>query len=343
MGLEDYYFKKLLKLFFRNAEVITEADVPSGNLRIDFLFIKEKGIDLDPPLDFTREYSILVGEYKSFKDVFSSHSITSLIIKGLLLLDTALKGKIIDHKKMKHKTSDNNEKTKVLDNNKIMEEKHILTKKASSILANSLNTNDYCLILFLGGNHRLNNNVMNVFNDFKVGTCFKKLSNGIYGLKKEEKSYSCTLGMDFYVIVLEELPETDEYLAFKFFSNPEKREKIIKKAILNNDEFIYTLALYFNSELVIALEKSVGITLSPTPESIRKGVEILGLEKVIDAVGIEKVIEAVGLEKVIDAVGIEKVIEAVGIETTFQYLLSRPEKIKKLPPKIKEELKKLLI
>ncbi len=323
MGFEDHFFKYALKLLLRDVEIITESDVPSSNLRIDFLLLKEKNQLLASPLTFLAPYSVVVGEYKSFKDRLKSEALVSLAVKGLLLLDTVLKGKNLEElveKKNGEKKGHNFKKS----------------QKVKSRFGKQLS--DYALLLFLGGNNRLDKNIFSSLhtNPEKIES-LKRIAEGIYVVQS-----NCFLSMDFFIVSLKELPINKNTRVLKFFATPEDRFLILEQGIADGDELIYVLGLYYNKELVIELSKSLFEEVYPSSEAIKEATEFLGIERVVEAVGLEKVIDAVGIEKVIEAVGLEKVIDAVGIEKVAlglkQALKNASSEEKKKVVKILKEL-----
>jgi len=78
----DSSFKNILKHTLKSADVITETDVPTANLRIDFI-IKRKE-EIIPPFAITSK-STIVGEFKSERDIFNLNELHKSIAKVYLL------------------------------------------------------------------------------------------------------------------------------------------------------------------------------------------------------------------------------------------------------------------
>ncbi len=142
--------------------------------------------------------------------------------------------------------------------------------------------------------------------------------------------FRCAAPVVSYVLSLEDLQ--DELLPeeLQVFSNPKRRQRVFLSCFENTEKkpIVETIVDLYESEVI-----GLMVQLNIKPESMRKYIDALGVEKIIHALRKDEMLSALSKDEMLSALSKEEMISALGgKESLLKMLLAdmEPEQAQKL-------------
>jgi hypothetical protein len=299
----DASFKNMLKKYLQSdeIEVITETEVPSANLRIDFILKAQ--VTLPSPFDFEGNPGVIVGEFKSQRDILNVHDLDLILAKTclyrysnqLLEKDTGIILLVGGRKFLPKKIVENYEFREVEKGiyqiNRGCEFKIVLLDRITNIEPTQF------LMLFASD-------------------------------QKRRELYKIALSKNESFII-----------SYAYFLYKDEVLQVAKAENMEIDEFSISIRSAVESLGLARVIKEVGLQAVIKEVGLQAVIKEVGLQAVIKEVGLQAVIKEVGLQAVIKEIGLQAVIKEVGL----QAVIAEFKKFKDhLTEEEKEELRKLL-
>ncbi len=301
---KDAVFKILLRSYLKNkADIITEHEISTANLRIDFV-LKDLSEEIRKYAPFSHFPKNVVGEFKSPNDFFAVSDFYMLPGKLLIFisenneLDSQKTGGVFIISGRKHLPKKIKEKYKV----------HKLSEGIYRI--DTILFKDLYLIL----SEKIELNEGNYYLGFFTESNFDNFIDIAISLKD---TFILTLG----------------YILFK--NRIEKSEKAM--ATLNTEG--YTIREAIEGLGIKRVVNEVGMNRVIEEIGIDRVIEEIGIGKVIEEIGIDRVIEEIGIDKVIKEIEFNEIMDKYPDLFRKQIKKLSPKHLKKLMEFISENIK----
>ncbi len=177
---------------------------------------------------------------------------------------------------------------------------------------------------------------------FVLSKSIPKRIEELYTISEIQKGiYRVVHNLDIQLILLNKIDydESNSYLGI--FARRAVRWRAIKRALIERERFIISVAYFLYKEEVIEVAHAENIDVDPISLSIRSAVESIGITRVVDEVGLDRVLEEVGLDRVIKEIGLDKVIKEISLDKVIKEI-GLENLVDKLSEENRERLLKVL-
>ncbi|RMG37484.1 MAG: hypothetical protein D6732_06680 [Methanobacteriota archaeon] len=304
----DASFKNFLKTYL-HANIVTELDVPSANLRLDFMIENNGSL----PSPFCYANAIILGEFKSERDRFDMKEFYGGLAKAYLHLSTIGHEREPELSLMFILGGGIRIPTFLVSNTERMAPGIYLVQDKLHVLVVELDHLEYDNA----------NQFLRLFASKPIRR--PVIANALRNKETFITSYS-------YFLYKDEVMEVAE--AENIDIDP--RSLSIRAAVesIGFDRVLEEMGIERAIEVI-------GIDRIIEKVGIERVIDQIGIERVIDQIGIERVIDQIGIERVINQIGINRVIENISFSQLIE-LLGIEKLHAELTAEQKEQLKRLL-
>ena len=132
--------------------------------------------------------------------------------------------------------------------------------------------------------------------------------------------YRLNLLIPLMIVVINELPLTEEFLPLLLFARGEKLEETLRFILKTENKLFISWSYILYQKELMKMAKAIGKGLDRISLNVRETIMELGIRNVINDIGLKEVIKEVGLKEVIKAVGAEEIAREIDADVLKKVL-----------------------